>query len=75
MGVVRAHADTEHPSEADRVELDLVPICRCGSEMALTSKRPTGGGNEKHWFTCPACEASGFLLMRAGSPPPDTLGD
>lgn len=56
------HMQVEH--DTDKIELDLVAVCRCGATMTLDSVQ-----GSLHQFVCPACGGRGSLRSRpAGRP-------
>lgn len=65
MSLVEAHYGMEHPA-AEKITLDLVPVCACGEAMGLTHTRPTGGGF-KDYFQCPADGNTGFARRDAAA--------
>lgn len=62
MALVEAHYGMEHPG-AEKITLDMLPVCVCGKPMESTRTRPTGGGF-KDYFSCPACGSTGFVIRK-----------
>lgn len=62
MALVEAHYGMEHP-DAEKITLDMLPVCVCGKPMESTVTRPTGGGF-KDYFSCPACGSTGFAIRK-----------
>jgi len=59
MALVEAHYGMEHPG-AEKIKLDLLPVCTCGTVMEFAHTRPTGGGF-RDYFRCPADKSTGFV--------------
>lgn len=54
VGLVAAHFETEH--DTDAVRLELVVLCpRCDTAMAFNRSEPIRSGGERDFFHCPAC--------------------
>ena len=62
MALVEAHYGMEHP-DTEKITLDLLPVCPCGTAMEFTHSRPTGGGF-KDYFRCPADGSTGFAKRK-----------
>jgi hypothetical protein len=58
MEAVQLHCQVEH--DTDKVELDLVPVCSCGTAM-----EHTGSGQFKDYFKCAACGNTGHVKRDA----------
>lgn len=59
MALAEAHYGIEHP-DAEKITLDLLPVCLCGKVMQSTHSRPTGGGS-KDYFQCPEDGNTGYV--------------
>lgn len=63
MEAVQLHMQVEH--DTDKVELDLIAVCRCNAAMALTRSRALASGRVQDYFDCPACKRSSSAVRSA----------